>query len=166
MSRIKRQALLSSRDLAFLEFALDDHLNLLHSGRSCTWSPNIHQEKNLTQEVISHLRSPKAQQTPLTNEQFWFVELAMAEHCDFACEGMTPRWYKTMAAEGANTSRLLEKLSKYFTNGCVRSLADVQPDTDDDCNAVAEHAPEPLWQFFDGAQLALDFDALLRQANP
>ena len=111
----KEKGILSPKELDFIQFSTEDHIRLVSNGFGAMWANDIHAETKLIKVVVEKLSADKR----LTAEDFWVLELAMAEHSDVATdgEGGSACFYCRERESSQSTHVLRKIVNKYLLPG-------------------------------------------------
>lgn len=102
---------LSEKDIEYICFSMDSHVELLKEGLSTPLNGSIKEEMSTNYKLIDKI----GQQQPLSKPEYWDLYYVMSERADWVTEGKGLPYEGFNAANDAGkTSRILKKLGKLF----------------------------------------------------
>ena len=102
---------LSEKDIEYICYSMDEHLELLKEGMSAPLNGSIKKELSTNYKLIDKIE----QQQTLSKPEYWDLYYVMTERADWVAEGKgTPYNGFTALNDAGKTSRILRKLGKLF----------------------------------------------------
>lgn len=117
---------LSERDLDFVAFALDQHMELVKRKKAPLLSPTRKTEKQSAMKIMANLRTINVSPTTkhLSEQDFWVLDFTLTEYDDLLIDGECAPWASPGCEPSGKTGLGMGKrvMAK------IKSLASITPE--------------------------------------